>query len=104
MRNNAKIILINFDCKNFSFEKAMVLHRTTAQPCWIGQSFVAYMRLQLQKYLAPKLFVRITSNFQRWESVWILYVEIFCAQIQLKKSYPHTSNNCQDLSVSQEVL
>ena len=32
-------------------------------------------------------------------------VEIFCAQIQLKKSCPcYTRNNCQGLSVMQKVL
>jgi len=31
-----KIILANFGCKNFSFEKAMLLYRTTARPCWIS--------------------------------------------------------------------
>jgi len=36
MHHNPKKILVNFGCKNFSFEKVMVLHRTTAQPCWIG--------------------------------------------------------------------
>jgi len=30
--------------------------------------------------------------------VRMLYVEVFCAPIQLKKSYPYTRNNCQDLS------
>jgi len=29
----------------------------------------------------------------------MLYVEVFCASTQLKKSYPYTRNNCQDLSV-----
>jgi len=27
----------------------------------------------------------------------MLYVEVFCAPTQLKKSYPYTCNNCQDL-------
>jgi len=29
------------------FEKVMVLYRTTAQPCRIGYSFVAFAHLQL---------------------------------------------------------
>jgi len=33
----------------------------------------------------------------------MLYVEVFCAPIQLKKN-PYTRNNYQDLSVLQKVL
>jgi len=36
MHNDPKNIPINFGCKNFSFEKVVVLHRRTAQPCQIG--------------------------------------------------------------------
>jgi len=34
----------------------------------------------------------------------MIYVEVFCAPIQLKKSYPYTRNNGQDPSVLQKVL
>ena len=36
MDNNLKIIIVNFGCKNISFEEVTVLHRTTAKPCCIG--------------------------------------------------------------------
>jgi len=34
----------------------------------------------------------------------MLYVEVFCAPIQLKKSYVYTRINCQDLSVLQKSV
>jgi len=34
----------------------------------------------------------------------MLYVEVFCAPIQLKKDYRYTRNNCLDLNVLQKVL
>jgi len=33
MHDSLKNILVNFGCKKRSFEKVMVLYRTTAQPC-----------------------------------------------------------------------
>jgi len=36
MNNNQNNIQINFGCKKISFEKVMVIYKTTAQPCWTG--------------------------------------------------------------------
>jgi len=33
MRNNLKIILVDFSSKNFGFKLVMVFYRTTAQIC-----------------------------------------------------------------------
>jgi len=32
MHNNPKVILVNFGCKNFSFEKVTVLHKLLLNP------------------------------------------------------------------------